>query len=140
MHRDGARFTDNSVARVDVVIYATGYRITFPFIDRRHMNWDAHGPNLWMHIFHPGMDNLFVAGLIQPDGGQFGLVDYQCQLIAAYLHARAHAPRKAKRFRKKVAGPQPDIRGGRKIDTPRHHLEVEHYRYRRHLKRLLRGL
>ena len=70
---------------IDVIIYATGYKLSFPFIDREHLNWRDDRPELYLNVFHPERDDLFVVGLIQPDSGQFGLVDYQSQLIAAYF-------------------------------------------------------
>jgi hypothetical protein len=96
---------------------------------------------LFLNVFHPERDDLFVAGLIQPDSGQFGLVDYQAQLIAAYLQGlRPDHRQSMKRFRseKQVCGPA--SYGIRYVDSPRHLLEVEHYAYRRTLQKWLRRL
>ena len=80
---DRVRIRRRQPGAVDLIIYATGYKLSFPFIDREHSNWRDDRPELYLNIFHPERDDLFVAGLIQPDSGQFGLVDYQSQLIAA---------------------------------------------------------
>ena len=56
---------------------------------RLHLNWQGDRPGLFLHVFHPQYDNLFVAGLIQPDSGLWGLVDRQAQLIARFLLAGA---------------------------------------------------
>ncbi len=79
------RFKDGSEERVEVIIYATGYNIVFPFMDKKYLNWKNNRPHLYLNIFHPEYDNLFVAGLIQPDSGQWGLVDYQIKLIAKFI-------------------------------------------------------
>jgi len=55
---------------------------------------------LYLNVFHPERDDLFVAGLIQPDSGQFGLVDCQAQLIAAYLQGLRQNGRGATRLQK----------------------------------------
>ena len=62
-------------------------------------------------MFHPQHDNLFVAGLIQPDSGQWGLVDYQAQLIARFVAACRTAPAAAERFRrlKRAAPARPGV-------------------------------
>jgi hypothetical protein len=87
---------------------------------------------------HQQYDDLLVAGFIQPDSGQFGLVDYQTQLIAKFIHAQKHNPKKAKVFRKLKSAPAPDLSSGIKyLDSTRHYVEVEHYSYRRRLKRLI---
>ena len=98
-------------------------------------------PELFLNVFHPERDDLFVAGLIQPDSGQFGLVDRQAQLIAAYLLGLKQNQRGATRL--KAAKQKPgrlSPRGVRYVDSPRHLLEVEHFSYRRALESWTRSL
>ena len=83
---------------IDVIIYATGFNITFPFLDGAELNWQQGRPDLFLNVFHPERDDVFVVGLIQPDSGQFGLVDCQSQLVAAYLQGLKHDRRQAKRM------------------------------------------
>ncbi len=139
-HFDGGvvHFIDGSAEPIDVVIYATGFKISFPFIDTRHLNWRDGRPDLYLNVFHPRYDNLFVAGLIQPDSGLWGLVDYQAQLIARFIRAQDENPPLADQFREQKAGRRPELAGGiRYIDSSRHRLEVEHFSYRRRLKRMI---
>jgi hypothetical protein len=134
---DRVRFVDGREDAVDLIIYATGYRASFPFIDAAHLNGKDGSPQLFMNVFHPQRDDLFCIGLIQPDSGQFGLVDYQAQLVTRYLQALSGKPRKAERFRELKRRERPDVAGGvRYLKTPRHALEVEHYSYRRRLRKL----
>lgn len=136
---DGVRFVDGSQEPLDVIVYATGFRITFPFIDGQHLNWRHDRPDLFMNVFHPTDDSLFVVGLIQPDSGQWGLVDYQAQLVTRFLSALAQDSQQAGRFCRLKAGPRPDLGDGlRYIHSQRHLLEVEHFSYRERLKQLLR--
>ncbi len=138
---DHVRFKDGSEERVEVIIYATGYNIVFPFMDKKHFNWQNNRPNLYLNIFHPEYDNLFVAGLIQPDSGQWGLVDYQTQLIAKFIRAQVQNPAKAEKFRRLKSGPQPNLSHGIKyLDSTRHYVEVEHFSYRQRLKKLIKKL
>ena len=132
------RFRDGSEEEIDVIIYATGFNITFPFIDKKYLNWNHHRPDLYLNVFHPQYDNLFVAGLIQPDSGQFGLVDYQAQLIAKFIHAQDHQRPQAETFRRLKAGALPALNNGiQYLDSTRHYLEVEHFSYRRRLQKLI---
>jgi len=138
---DQVRFVDGTVESVDLIIYATGYRLSFPFIERQHLNWQNDRPALFMNVFHPDRDDLFVAGLIQPDSGQWGLVDYQAQLIAKYLKAKERSTSTAKWFGKLKQSTHPKLNQGiRYVDTPRHRLEVEHFSYRRKLQKLIAKL
>lgn len=140
---DGGRivFKDGAADEVDLVIYATGYRIDFPFIDNALLNWRDGKPRLFLNVFHPEYDDLFVVGLIQPAGGQFGLVDYQSRAIARFLRAVRDGDRGAGAVRrlKRIAAARPDP--AEHYDrSPRHLLEVDQWSYLRQLKRLLRRL
>jgi cation diffusion facilitator CzcD-associated flavoprotein CzcO len=129
-------FKDGSREQIDVIIYATGFNISFPFIDKQHLNWQDTHPRLYLNVFHPEYDNLFVIGLIQPDSGQFWLADYQGKLVARFIHAQTHAPQKAARFHRVKAGKLPSVSGGVKyVGSERHYLEIEHYSYSEHFKR-----
>jgi cation diffusion facilitator CzcD-associated flavoprotein CzcO len=138
---DGVRFVDGTHEAVDVIVYATGFNITFPFCDAEHLNWHDRRPDLYLHVFHPQRDNLFVAGLIQPDSGQWGIVDCQAQLIASYLQSIDEQKPQADWFRKlKRSATEPVEHGIRYVDSTRHLLEVEHFSYRRTLEKLVRKL
>jgi len=138
---DHVTFVDGSRESIDLIIYATGYKLSFPFMDREHLNWRNDRPELYLNIFHPERDDLFIAGLIQPDSGQFGLVDYQSQLIAAYISGLDQRVAAAERFRSEKQRSYTRLDGGiRYIRSPRHLVEVEHYSYRRALQRKIKTL
>ncbi len=138
---DEVQFADGSRERIELIVYATGYKISFPFIDAEKLNWHGGRPELYLNVFHPQRDDLFVAGLIQPDSGQFGLVDRQAQLIAAYVQGLKQNCRgairlqAAKRKTRSTAAP-----GIHYVDSPRHLLEVEHFSYGRALDCWIRRL
>ena len=138
---DRVAFDDGSEEAIDLIVYATGYQIAFPFIDNAHLNWADGRPNLYMHFLHPAYDNLFVIGMIQPDSGVFWLMDLQAQVVARYIQAQTQAHELADQLRQIKAGPQPDIRGGvHHIDSTRHILEIDHISYRKALYNLLKYL
>lgn len=135
---DRVRFVDGTTEAIDVIVYATGFKISFPFIAREHLNWRGGRPELFLNVFHPRYDNLAVAGLIQPDSGQFGLVDCQAELIARFLAALDGDRAAVERFRRQKAQPDEDLgRGIRYVNSSRHLLEVEHFGYRRRLEKLI---
>lgn len=133
------RFDDGTREAIDVIVYATGFKISFPFIDGELLNWRDDKPHLYLNVFHPQADDLFVIGLIQPDSGQFGLVDRQSRLVARYIAACDQNSAKAEWFRRlKQSDVDDPLSGGiRYLDSPRHALEVEHFSYRQKLDRLL---
>jgi len=135
---DRVRFVDGSEEAIDVLVCATGYQLSFPFLDPQHLNWRDDLPQLFLHAFHPLDDRLYVAGMIQPNGGLWRLTDYQTQLMARFVAAAEQGLPVAARFRRLKAGPAPDLLGGiAVVRSPRHRLEVDYYTYRRVLKKYL---
>lgn len=134
---DRVKFVDGSEEAVDVILYATGFHISFPFVEKENLNWHEGRPDLFLNIFHPERDDIFCAGLIQPDSGQWGLVDYQSQLISKYLQAREKKLRVASWFARLKQSHSASNQSSSYLDTPRHRLEVEHFSYRRQIQKLL---
>ncbi|HUS38036.1 MAG: NAD(P)-binding domain-containing protein [Pirellulales bacterium] len=138
---DEVVFQDGSREKVDVVVFATGFKNSFPFIDQRYLNWKDGRPELFMNIFHPEKDNLFVVGMIQPDSGQWGLVDCQSQLVARIIQLQDSGDPAAVQFRQRLKKAPPDLSAGiRYVNSPRHMLEVEHFSYRRQLQKMIAKL
>jgi cation diffusion facilitator CzcD-associated flavoprotein CzcO len=135
-------FTDGSRVPADLVVFATGYRIRFPFLDPEALNWHDGRPVLYRNVFHPGRDDLFVAGLIQPDSGQFCLVHWQTVAIARFLELRRHDPRAAAAFLADARDHLEDRSDGgvRYLESTRHLVEVEHADYITDLDRDIRRL
>lgn len=136
---DKVRFRDGTEPNIDLIVLAIGYRIAFPFLDSDLILDAQDRPKLFLNVFHPQYDNFFVAGLIQPNSGLWGLVDRQAQLMSAFIKAQEDAPELAKWFREqKSAGRQDLAHGIHFVDSSRHILEVEYFSYRERLKKLLK--
>jgi hypothetical protein len=135
-------FTDGSRVTADLVVFATGYRIRFPFLDPEALNWQDGRPVLYRNVFHPDRDDVFVAGLIQPDSGQFCLVHWQTVAIARFLELRRHDPLAAADFLADARDHLEDRSDGgvRYVDSTRHLVEVEHADYIADLDRDIRRL
>ncbi|MBS0263159.1 MAG: NAD(P)-binding domain-containing protein [Planctomycetes bacterium] len=132
------RFADGSTEPFDVIVCATGFRVSFPFIDHRELNGPAGSPRLYLHQFHPHRNDLSVVGLFQSaTGGHWGLMHYQAQLLARLLAAQAAGANLDwfDRLRNQTA---PDLKGGFAThDSERHQYIVEPVRFERHLTRLI---
>jgi cation diffusion facilitator CzcD-associated flavoprotein CzcO len=136
---DKVRFTDGREELIDIIVCATGYKTTFPFVASSLLLSDDGAPRLFLNAFHPQHDRLFVAGLIQPNGAIWPLVDWQAKLMAAFIRAQSTYSAKADWFRKLKAKGHDDLGGGLRYDrSPRHRLEVEYFAYRERLKQLVR--
>ncbi|MGW9631231.1 flavin-containing monooxygenase [Agromyces sp. NPDC055520] len=134
-------FVDGSSADYDLVMLATGYRLDYPFVAREHLNWRGASPSLFMNVFPPSFNGLFVLGMIEASGiGWQGRYE-QAELIAAYLAASADAPEAAARFRQRADAPWPDLTGGYDyLGLDRMSYYVNKDAYRRTVKKLLATL
>ncbi len=63
------RFVDGSAVEADVVVYCTGYKISFPFFDKDLISAPENHIELFRRVFHPEIPNVFFIGLLQPLGG-----------------------------------------------------------------------
>lgn len=107
---DTVHFRDGSTGEYDLVLLATGYRLDYPFVDRTDLNWQGWSPRLYLNVFPPSHNGLFVMGMIEASGiGWQGRYE-QAELIAAYL--RADAAAQASFHRRMNDQPWPDLSGG----------------------------
>ena len=90
---DKVRFEDGSVEAVDAIIYATGYKISFPFFEDAALKPDAaHRFPLFKRMMKPGVPDLFFMGLAQPLPTLVNFAEQQAKLAAAYLAGRYLPP------------------------------------------------
>jgi hypothetical protein len=82
---DEVVFTDGSRVHADLVVYCTGYKITFPFFDDGFVTVRDNRLRLYKFIFHPRVAGLYFLGLIQPLGAIMPIAERQSQLIARHL-------------------------------------------------------
>jgi hypothetical protein len=112
--------------------------VSFPFLEPRHLNSGDGRPDFYLHVFHPGYDDLFILGMIVPDSGVWPLMDLQARAVTRYIQAARTDGGALRRVRALKAGPRPDLGGGiRYVRSERHRFEVEHSSYARRLRRLI---
>lgn len=87
-----AVFEDGSSAHVDVVVYCTGYKITFPFFDTELVSAPDNRISLYKRVFHPTIPGLAFIGLVQPLGAIMPIAEEQGRLVADQLVGRYALP------------------------------------------------
>jgi Flavin-binding monooxygenase-like len=124
---DRVRFEDGSTEEVDVIIYATGYKITFPFLDPELLSAPDNRLPAYKRIFVPGIDDLALIGFAQAIPTLFPFVELQSKLVARYVGGDYALP--------PIAEMEETIRRDEAIhtatfsDRPRHTMEIEWYTY-----------
>jgi cation diffusion facilitator CzcD-associated flavoprotein CzcO len=89
---DRVRFEDGSEEEIDVIVWCTGYRVSFPFFDEDFISAPDNDLPLYRRVFKPGIDNLAFIALLQPLGATMPLAEAQGRWIAAYLRGEYHLP------------------------------------------------
>ncbi|MFE3190829.1 flavin-containing monooxygenase [Nocardia sp. NPDC059240] len=75
-------FVDGTSGEFDTIVWATGFRTTFPFLRDGLLEWEHGQPRLVAHTFAPGLANLYFAGLVAPRSGAGMLLMNSSRLIA----------------------------------------------------------
>ncbi|MEH6686751.1 MAG: NAD(P)-binding domain-containing protein [Halopseudomonas sabulinigri] len=93
-------FVDGEQGEYDLILMATGYQLDYPFIAREHLNWPAEldAPQLYLNVFHPQHDNLFMMGMIEAAGLGWEGRNLQARLAALYIHQRQQCSATALQF------------------------------------------
>lgn len=122
------RFADDSVEDVDAIIFATGYKISFPFFTDAALKPDAeHRFPLFKRMMKSGVDNLFFLGLAQPLPTLVNFAEQQSKLAAAYLMGR-YAPPPAAEMDQVTAKDEAFYLGGY-YASARHTIQVDFNHY-----------
>jgi cation diffusion facilitator CzcD-associated flavoprotein CzcO len=127
------RFEDGSTEEIDVVIYCTGYKITFPFFDHALLDAPDNRIPLYRRVVHPDLPGLYFIGLVQPLGAIMPLAEAQSEWVADLLEGRAQLPDRA-RMRRVIQ--REDARMAKRyVASKRHTIQVDFLPYMRTLRR-----
>jgi dimethylaniline monooxygenase (N-oxide forming) len=90
--RRTVRFADGSEEEIDVIVYCTGYKVTFPFLDPDLIAAPDNDLPLYRRVFHPEIPGIYFVGLLQPIGAIMPLAELQSEWICDHLTGRYALP------------------------------------------------
>ncbi len=118
-------FSTGESADYDLILMATGYHLHYPFIDKKHLNWkDGGAPSLYLNIFHPKQDSLFVMGMIEAAGLGWEGRNEQAEMVALYIKQREAGRDSAQQMHKTIRE-----FGGERLDGGYNYLDLERMAY-----------
>lgn len=135
--RDTATFTDGSQEPVDAVVYATGYSISFPFLDPGVFAARGGRTELYLRTVPPRLPGLYFMGLAQPAGEAFPLLEPQAEWIAGLITGTIALPSQQDMTR--AISREWRLHGRTYAPTYRHGIEIDVRSYHRALRRELRA-
>jgi hypothetical protein len=130
---DRVRFIDGSVEEVDAIIFATGYKISFPFFDPGFISAPGNVLRLYKRMWKPGLDDLGFIGLGQAIPTIFPFAEVQAKLAARWLAGEWALPATAEM--------EDEIRHDERkyvrhySSRPRHTMQLDYYVYEYDLRK-----
>ena len=88
-------FADGSSGEYDVVVYCTGYKVTFPFLGDEVVHAEDNHVELYRRVVHPDHPGLYFVGLIQPLGAIMPLAEAQAEWIGDLVTGVGTLPSRA---------------------------------------------
>lgn len=140
-----ARFTSNSVVfidgseePIDAVVWATGYKVSFPFLNEPDLKPNANAFPLFKRMIRPGYENVIFLGLAQPLPTLVNFAEQQSKLAAALITGDYALPNR-KEMEHTIKADE-KIHMGHFYQTARHTMQVDFNTYVRDLiKEIKRG-
>jgi cation diffusion facilitator CzcD-associated flavoprotein CzcO len=124
---DHVVFVDGSTAPADLIVWATGYHVSFPFLAPDLVSVRDNDLPLWKRTVHPDLPGLFFVGLLQPVGAVMPLAEAQSVWITELLRG-AYAPPSANTIRTQMT--RDDERYKKRFyRSARHTMEVDFDHY-----------
>ena len=124
---ESVHFADGTSDEFDVIIYATGYNITFPFFDSDFISAPGNQIRLYKRMFKPGIEDLAFIGFAQAVPTLFPFVECQSRLLAAHAIGRYALPSEAEMERAIDEDHQRYI--GHCTESARHTQQVDYFHY-----------
>ena len=128
---DHVAFVDGTAEPIEAIIYATGYKITFPFFDRDFLCAPDNVLPLFKRVFVPGIDNLMFIGFAQAIPSIIGFVQDQAKWVASHLAGEYALPTVPEM---EAAIERDEARhASHYVASSRHTMQVDHVLYARDL-------
>jgi thioredoxin reductase len=126
-------FTDGRVVEIDTVVYCTGYKVTFPFLDERVLPVRDNRVDLYRRVVDPDHPGLYFTGLIQPLGAIMPLAEAQAEWVADLVSGEGALPTYDE-MRRQIRAYDEKVRK-RYVASKRHTIQVDFHAYLGELRR-----
>ena len=124
---ESVHFVDGTSAHVDVLVYATGYRVSLPFFDADVYDPAGNAMPLYQRVLTPELPNVFFIGFVQTVGSNIPLMEMQSEWVGDLITGAC------------LLAPEPEIRrwiaadqaamSRRYVRSGRHTMQVDFWRY-----------
>ena len=130
---DRVRFADGTIEEADLIVWCTGYKVTFPFFEEAFLSAKDNDLPLFMRVFDPARENLAFVGLLQPLGAIMPIAEAQAKWIASLLRGEYELP-PAAQMTKAIEADRKRM-FSRYVPSKRHTMQVDYDDYFFELRR-----
>lgn len=130
---DRVELTDGSVEEADVIVWCTGYRVSFPFFDETFVSARGNDLPLFFRVFHPTHRALAFIGLLQPLGAIMPIAEAQGKWLAKCLRGEYALPEATEMS--KIIEEERRAMFARYVPSKRHMMQVDYDDYMHDLAR-----
>ncbi len=127
------RFADGSEEEIDLVVYCTGYKIEFPFLDEKVFAARDNRMPLYKRAVSAENPGLYFIGFVQPLGPIMPVAEAQSEWIADLLKGKAALP-PAPEMRQEIVAYDRWLKK-RFVASKRHTIEVDFHPYLRDIRK-----
>jgi dimethylaniline monooxygenase (N-oxide forming) len=121
------RFVDGARTDIDLVVFATGYQITLPFLDPQLLDPRDNDLRLYQRVVEPDLPGLWFLGFIQTVGAGIALFEHQAEWVGDLLTGACALPSDAA-MRDWIERDQQAL-AKHYVRSKRHTIQVEYWRY-----------
>jgi dimethylaniline monooxygenase (N-oxide forming) len=127
------RFADGSEEEIDLVVYCTGYKISFPFFDPNLISAADNRLSLYRRVASVEHSGLYFLGFIQPLGAIMPIAEAQAEWVADLLAGGAALP-STEEMRAEIVAYERKMHK-RYVASKRHTVQVDFHPYLREINR-----
>jgi dimethylaniline monooxygenase (N-oxide forming) len=121
-------FSDGSQETVDEIIYCTGYKLTFPFLNPAIFDAPDNHVRLYQRIFLPSRPTICFIGALQANAwGFLPIFEIQARLVARYFCGE-YAPPSPEEMEREIER-DAQLIAKQFVDSPRNHYMINGYVY-----------
>ena len=98
INKNKITFKNNKNIKADIIVLATGFNLKYPFIDKHYLNWKDNMPDLYLNMFNPKYNSLFMLGMYMSLGLGWQGKQLQAECIARYILSKSKNTKAAKKI------------------------------------------
>ncbi len=123
-------FKDGGKEEIDLIVWASGYRVDLPFLSTDLFDWQQELSSLFLRMVPKNFDDVLFVGYLNTPSGIGNIVNILSRFVVSYLNAKSQQSAAWHTFQEmKLYSNSLDLGQDRFMKTDRHSYEVDLWKY-----------